>query len=514
MDKTVKGYFEPFIICLDDDKGFLNSLKFSLLNKFGDKPSYNMLFLNDPVEALKLISELVKDKEEIALLLTDQMMPNMNGIDFLKEAKKIVPDSIRVLLTGYAGMDSAITAINEGLLDKYLTKPISDIEDFVITLKHLLNEFHLKSTVDAQQRIILDLYNFSNSLNSYDNLDLILEHTVSFAQDTLKSERIYLLILENGELVIRASSGIPKDIAERISIQMGDSIEGKVFKEKGPVLVQDIEQVGWLKDGVDSDFESFITFPMIFVGLNSSDIPLGIINVGDKTDGIPFSEHDLKALSFIANTASIAIKNQQNRIVLEKTYFNATKALIVALEARDKYTKGHSIRVMEYAESIAIKLGLEEKTVKNIRDAAILHDIGKIGVRDSVLLKPGRLSREEAEHINKHPEISEEIIKPISFLKEILPIVRHHHEKFDGSGYPDKLRGDNIPIGARIMAVADTYDAMTSHRPYRKSLHVNVAVSVLKKEAGRQLDPELVEVFLECLKTKRVGVHALSKKLE
>jgi DNA-binding NtrC family response regulator len=145
----------------------------SLTSKFQDTPVYNLLFLDNPFETLELIQELVENEEEIALLMTDQMMPDMKGIDLLKKAKSISPGTMRVLLTGHAGMDSAIVAINEKVLDKYLTKPVYDFEDLVFTLKRLLNEFHLKNTVDAQQRVILDLYQFSNALNCLGNLDEI-----------------------------------------------------------------------------------------------------------------------------------------------------------------------------------------------------------------------------------------------------------------------------------------------------------------------------------------------------
>ena len=162
---------ESFIICLDDDRDFLNSLKMSLPEKFQDVQGCNFLFMENPLETLEMMREIREDSEAIALIMTDQMMPNMKGIDFLKEAKKITPNSMRVLLTGYAGMDSAIVAINENVLHKYLTKPISDFEDLVFTLKRLLNEFHLNNTVDSQERVILDLYQFSNTLSTLDGLE-------------------------------------------------------------------------------------------------------------------------------------------------------------------------------------------------------------------------------------------------------------------------------------------------------------------------------------------------------
>jgi two-component system chemotaxis response regulator CheY len=149
---------ESFIVCLDDDRDFLNSLKISPPEKFQDVQGCNFLFMHNPIETLEMMRDIQEDNEQIALIMTDQMMPDMKGIDFLKEAKKITPDSMRVLLTGYAGMDSAIVAINENVLHNYLTKPINDFEDLVFTLKRLLNEYNLNHTVDFQERVIIDLY--------------------------------------------------------------------------------------------------------------------------------------------------------------------------------------------------------------------------------------------------------------------------------------------------------------------------------------------------------------------
>ncbi len=502
MEHYNKGN-ESFIICLDDDRDFLNSLKISLPLKFRDKPDCTILFMDNPYDTLEMIRELVKDKEEIALLVTDQMMPHMKGIDFLKEAMKITPRSMRVLLTGYAGMDSAVVAINDNVLDKYLTKPVNDLEDFVLTLKRLLNEFQLKSTVDIQQQIILDLYEFSNSLNTLQNLDETLEQTMAFIGSSLNCERISILLVQDGELSIRASTGVPDDILQRIRIPIGKNISARVLKDREPILVKNIDEIPWLSKKINTEFKSFISTPMICAELSSYDVPIGVINVTNKEGNEVFSEQDLKTLSFIANTASIAIHNQQNREKLEQSYFDTLSALIMALEARDTNTKGHSVRVMQYSEGIAKELALDDSTIKIIRDAAILHDIGKIGIRDDVLLKGGVLSPDELEEIRTHPDISGAIVKSISSLQEVGMVVQQHHERYDGTGYPNKLRGQAIHAGARVLAVADAYDAMTSQRPYRASLDLEDVLSELRSGAGTQFDPDCVKalmVHLDCLR--------------
>lgn len=178
-------------------------------------------------------------------------------------------------------------------------------------------------------------------------------------------------------------------------------------------------------------------------------------------------------------------------------YRGAIKSLSLVLEAKDRYYKGHDRRVTLYAMAMARELGLSKEHRELIYYVGLLHDIGKIGVSDCILTKTGRLTEEDWNKIKKHPEIGEIVVTPMEFLKEAGPIIRHHHERYDGSGYPDGLSGEHIPIVSRILAVADAYDAMTSTRPYRKTLTHEGAVAELKKNSGTQFDPKVMEAFLQ-----------------
>jgi len=182
---------------------------------------------------------------------------------------------------------------------------------------------------------------------------------------------------------------------------------------------------------------------------------------------------------------------------IRASFFNAITALAYALEAKDVYTSGHSQRVTEISEAIAEHLGLPRETIEKIRLAGLVHDIGKIGVRESVLNKPGSLSDEEFKHVRLHSQTGERILKPIVDDEEILKAVRHHHERYDGWGYPDGLQGEQIPRLARIIAVADTFDAMTSERSYRKALTEEEACAEVERCRGTQFDPEAADAFLE-----------------
>ncbi len=183
---------------------------------------------------------------------------------------------------------------------------------------------------------------------------------------------------------------------------------------------------------------------------------------------------------------------------LRETYMRTIKALAHAIDARDHYTYSHSDNVARYAEIIARQMNVELPYLENIKDACQLHDLGKIGVHDNVLGKPGALTQEEFNEIKKHSEKGAQILEPLKFLDNVIDIVKHHHERWDGKGYPDGLKGEAIPLGSRIMAVADSYDAMVSARPYRKvGLSMNEAIEEIKRNSGVQFDPNVVEAFLK-----------------
>jgi putative nucleotidyltransferase with HDIG domain len=180
---------------------------------------------------------------------------------------------------------------------------------------------------------------------------------------------------------------------------------------------------------------------------------------------------------------------------LQATYFSTLQALAAAIDARDPYTFGHSQRVSYYTVEIAKLMGLESGAIEVLRRAALLHDIGKIGVPDSTLLKPGPLNAAEWAVMKRHPEIGEQMIAGLKFLAEAAPFIRCHHERWDGRGYPDRLRHDQIPLGARILSVADAFDAMTSTRPYRPALSVEEARAEAERGRHRQFDARVVDAF-------------------
>ncbi len=201
---------------------------------------------------------------------------------------------------------------------------------------------------------------------------------------------------------------------------------------------------------------------------------------------------------------------------LRTAYIQTIRALAEAIDAKDAYTRGHSERVAVYASRLGRQMGLRTDLIERIYFAGLLHDVGKIGVPDAIITKPDRLTPEEYEEIKKHPEIGAKILEPVEFLHSIVPCVRHHHEWYDGcsAGYPDRLAGDQIPLPSRVIVVADTVEAMTSDRPYRKALSIDVVVDELRKYSGTQFDPVVVDAFLRLLEEEGDAFISKNQKFD
>lgn len=195
------------------------------------------------------------------------------------------------------------------------------------------------------------------------------------------------------------------------------------------------------------------------------------------------------------------------RQAIQQAYLETIRMLAAAVEARDPCTGGHLERVTKYSLSIARELGWDDEAIEQIEMGAILHDIGKISVEDAILRKPGPLSTDEWQHMRRHPETGAHLLRGIGFLTNVIPCVLHHHERFDGRGYPAGLRGEEIPIGGRIVAVADAFDAMTSTRPYRPALPDDYAIHELQSGAGVQWDPRVVAAFLHAYSNRSTEKH-------
>ncbi len=242
--------------------------------------------------------------------------------------------------------------------------------------------------------------------------------------------------------------------------------------------------------------------PMICAPLVVKEKKLGMIIVSGRKVPEMFQDDEVNLLANVAAQTGVSIENARLNQDMEKTYFETISALALAVDAKDRYSRGHLDRVADHCVIIARKLGLDAQDIQTLRDAARLHDLGKIGIPDEVLQKNGVLNEQEWILMKKHPEIGESIIKPIRSLNHLCDVVRHHHEKLDGTGYPDGLKGEAISPLARITTIADIYDALTSERPYRDRMSPAQACEELRKMGGK-LDQDIVEVFVEALSEQR-----------
>jgi len=227
----------------------------------------------------------------------------------------------------------------------------------------------------------------------------------------------------------------------------------------------------------------------------------GYCEKSDKFDQLLLLiESAIKSIDQMREIKRINNELSETNQKLEKAYMESIETLRYTVEAKDPYTKGHSDRVAQYSVLIGNKMGLSEEDQKTLLIGGLFHDIGKIGVPDTILRKPDKLTDEEYSEIKNHPSIGAHILAPATIFQEIIPIVKHHHEKFDGHGYPSQLQGENIPLFARIAAIADTFDAMTSKRPYRDALPLETVIAEVEKCKGTQFDPKIADVFLDILR--------------
>ncbi len=348
------------VLFVDDEPNILKSVQRLLRQE-----DMNVLCASTGEEALEMLGQTPAQ-----VVVTDQRMPEMSGVDLLSAVRERHPEIIRMMLTGFTEIKVAVEAINRGEIYRLITKPWNDDE--------------LRATIRQ-----------------------------AFEQADLKDE-------------IKRLNRVTREQNFRLQ-DMNRNLEEKVRER----------------------------------------------------------------------TKQLASKHQE----LRTAYVQTVGALAEAVDAKDAYTRGHSERVGVYASKIAREMGFTKEFIERVYIAGLLHDVGKIGIRDSVITKPDKLTPDEYHEIQAHPEIGAKILEPVDFLADIAPCVRHHHEWYDGSnrGYPDQLRGDSIPLPSRIILVADTVEAMTSDRPYRKALPIDRVIAELDKYSGSQFDPTCVEAFLRLL---------------
>ena len=355
--------------------------------------------------------------------------------------------------------------------------------------------------------MLVGLHEFGMTATGIISKQELAESVINVACKLIHSEAASLMLIdkEDNELYIAASRGFPADVASTVRIKMGEGIAGRVANTGKPIFVEDIESdIRFLKTNTAQRYESnsFICVP-----LRVKNNVVGVMNINAPREIKSFEDRDVRLMTILADQAAMTLENIELYNNLQNFYFEMIQTLARAIDAKDSYTYDHADRARHYAKQIAEKMHLPQAIVKHVEYAALMHDIGKIGIEEHILRKPGRLTLEEVEVIKKHPTIGNKIISPVTFLAPVAPMVLYHQEWYDGNGYPEGLSGEEIPLGSRIVAVIDAYDAMTSDRPYRKALPKEYAISELRKGAGTQFDPGVVDVFVGILKEENTSLN-------
>ena len=354
----------------------------------------------------------------------------------------------------------------------------------------------LRRIEDKVERLAL-LSHLSQILNSTLDHKEIRRRAMEAATQLMKAEVGSLLLVDEEErqLYFEVALGDREKEIKTIFLNFGEGIAGWVAQHGKPLIVNAPGKDRRFFKGVDERTE-FKTRNIICVPVKVKKKIIGVLEAINKKGKKGFDKEDLSLLTSLADQVAIALDNSRLYQELEEMFFQTADSLADAIEQRDPYTGGHTQRVTLYSQAIAKYLQLKPLERKWLKITSVLHDIGKIGIEDHILKKPTRLSPKEFDLIKHHSDIGAKIIGHIRQLKEIVPGVKYHHEQINGKGYPDGLRGKDIPILAKIVAVADTYDAMTTDRPYRKAMEKEAAIEELKRCSGTQLDKEVVEAFI------------------
>lgn len=366
--------------------------------------------------------------------------------------------------------------------------------------KNLKKEVQGKtSELNLATREIDTVYRVSREIISTLDLDEVFSLIAKVVCSIIKTKACILRMVdkEKREMAIVSSHGISAKYLDNTPLKIGEGLSGLIATTGKSIVCPQVNKEESVKYSYyvnKEGYQSALGVPIVF-----NDEVLGSIVAYDEVVR-NYAKSEVILLSTFASQIAVAIKNAQLHNKVHLTYLDTVSALALAMEARDPYTLGHSERVTAYALKIAQTVGLSRKQFQIIERCGKLHDVGKIAVSDAILRKPGPLTESEKAVIRLHPLKGVNMLTPLKFLKSGLPLIRHHHERFDGDGYPQRLKGADIPIIARIFACADAFDAMTSDRPYRTKLTFSQAIKELEENAGGQFDPCLVKKFIAILR--------------
>ena len=475
------------ILVVDDDTNIIGVVTEALA-----KEPYEVVCMNDPVEALRHLGT-----NPVDLVLTDLVMGNYSGVQVLEAARESHPDAIVILMTAHPTVQTAITVLKQGAYD-FLVKPFK-LDHLRATIRRgLAHQRVLRENLTLKSQV--QFLSAANCVSTGVDID-------NYLMRVIKSCR--------AEMSAGAAAVIEMQPATRQILRRVFSLEDDLL---GPFVLG----TDTLYELADSQSEEPIVRSTSEVHQNAEVVRLnismpiivnqalhGVINMVALSRFGQITPGQMDIIRILAGSAGAAIINHKLYQDLQTSYIEAIRALTSAIEARDKCTRGHTDRVLILARELAIELGWTGQALEDLTMGCTLHDIGKIAIPDAILNKEGSLTAEERERMFRHPLEGLKIIANIDRLKPSIPYILAHHEKWDGTGYPRGLRGEEIPIEGRLLAVADTFDAILSDRPYRQGGSVAHAVRELRRCRGTQFDPEIVDAFLSILGRGKLNLAAL-----
>lgn len=499
---------ERKILIVEDDEAVRRSLSLYLKHK-----GYQVDGARDGIEGLDRAINKSYD-----VIVSDIMMPNMNGIQFLEALKELRPNSNVIMITGYADMQVAIEAMKKGAVD-FITKPFrfdyveQTIADLFNKKKQILEtgvpgNTELYQRLERKVRDLSVMYSINEVLDNIEDVDELFLNLTELACKIVEatSSAFYLFDHDSKTYYLKNAYTTINGETRSSSFRLENKFTDLLTINRAPVVFREPEHIEPFSAllPAEREVESILLAPLFVRGDN-----FGILSIEDKRLDEGFRETDITFISMLLKKASLVIENNALYETIHSNLVNTLRSLVSTIEAKDNYTQRHSERVTKISLIIAKEISCTSEELEIIQFAAMLHDIGKIGISDAILQKKGRLTKEEFEAIKQHPVVGAKILEPLGMLPHEKAIIRHHHERWDGNGYPDNLKERDIPFLARIVSLADAYDAMTSDRMYRKGLSHEVARVELERNAWYQFDGNIVKAFVNLCDRKGEEIKAI-----
>jgi putative nucleotidyltransferase with HDIG domain len=467
-------------ILVVDDEAMVRDLCYNILSAEG----YQVTTASNGMAALEELG-----RSAIDLMITDIKMPGIDGLELFEQVKARSEDVVMIFITGHGTLDTAIESLMRGV-DGFILKPFGE-KELLSAVDRAINSSRLKKE-NIRLKALIPLFEISKLLVTEIDLAQLFKIITEVLVKEFSVDRVSLMLIDeaSGTLLIRASHGLSTDVALKARRKEGEGVSGLVLKHRKPLIIS---------AGKHPDPEVMATINRENMPASSMSVPLigknklfGVLNVS-KFSGAPFSTSDLQIALILSSQVVTAMENASLYENLRENYFRTVQALVAAVEAKDPYTRWHSANVAKYAVSVARDMEMNPSQLEEIHIAAILHDMGKIGISELIIGKPAALNQEEFDIMKDHPAHGIRILEPIGFSQAIINAIYQHHERFDGQGYPQGLAGEEITLAARILNVADTIDAMVSERPYRNKIAIQGVLLELEREAGGQFDPRVAE---------------------